>query len=135
MSTDNDIPIGPNPRPRCGWEYGEHAEGCSLASSGGSPASWCTAEELRHYLKRHHYADEIANELCAQYAKNMQAVFDKGVEVGKQTWTKVMYAARKFREAHISGDSHMEANELCSLLDPEQENAEADLQPPPNNPK
>jgi hypothetical protein len=56
-----------------------------LAQSPGSPApKWYSPEEIRHHLIRSRYAPEIADELCVDYAANLQAAFMKGLEIGKR---------------------------------------------------
>lgn len=85
----DEIPIGPNACPRCGGEYGEHRDWCkrshAFAPAPGSPApKWYSAEELHHWLIRQKYSDEIASELSADYAFNLQKAFIKGYEIGKR---------------------------------------------------
>lgn len=46
------------------------------------PMTWYTSEEMRHWLRRNNYCEEIANELCDQYAENLQRAFNKGREIG-----------------------------------------------------
>jgi len=41
--------------------------------------SWYSAEEMRRYFKTNKYSDEIANELCDQYADNLQKAYEKGL--------------------------------------------------------
>jgi hypothetical protein len=50
-----------------------------------APPQWYTPEEMRHYLFRHKYSAEIANELSVDYAMNLQRAFNKGFEMGQRT--------------------------------------------------
>lgn len=47
--------------------------------------TWYTAEEMRHYLRAQRYSEEIADELSANYAKNLQQAFNKGYQIGART--------------------------------------------------
>lgn len=42
---------------------------------------WYTADELKHYLRTQNYSNQIADELCEQYAKNLQLAYEKGISV------------------------------------------------------
>jgi hypothetical protein len=54
----------------------------SFAAPPCSAPVWYTREELRHYLTAfQHYHKDIANELCDDYAKNLQRAFEKGWEM------------------------------------------------------
>ncbi len=52
------------------------------ASNGSAAPTWYTAEEMRHYLRLQRYSEEIADELSANYAKNLQQAFNKGYQLG-----------------------------------------------------
>lgn len=45
---------------------------------------WYTAHELWHWLRRHNYVPEIADELSEEYAVNLQRAFNKGYELGQR---------------------------------------------------
>jgi len=47
---------------------------------------WYDPKEMRRYLKSLNYSDEIADELCEAYAKNLNLAYNKGLE--KQPATK-----------------------------------------------
>ena len=51
-------------------------------SNGSAAPTWYTAEEMRHYLRVQRYSEEIADELSANYAKNLQQAFNKGYQIG-----------------------------------------------------
>lgn len=40
--------------------------------------NWYMPDELKRYLILNNYSVQIADELCEQYAKNMQLAFEKG---------------------------------------------------------
>jgi hypothetical protein len=41
--------------------------------------SWYDAKEMHRYLKMNGYSDLIADELCADYANNLQLAYEKGM--------------------------------------------------------
>jgi hypothetical protein len=44
--------------------------------------TWYTPDEMRHYLIRHNYSREIADELAQRWADDLQGAFKKGYEKG-----------------------------------------------------
>jgi len=44
--------------------------------------TWYTPDEMRHYLIRHNYSREIADELAKRWADDLQGAFKKGYEKG-----------------------------------------------------
>ena len=44
--------------------------------------TWYTPDEMRHYLIRHNYSREIADELAQRWANDLQGAFKKGYEKG-----------------------------------------------------
>lgn len=40
--------------------------------------NWYQPEELKRYLMNNNYSKLIADEICTQYAKNLQLAFEKG---------------------------------------------------------
>lgn len=43
------------------------------------PVTWYDATEMRRYLKSKNYSDEVADELCADYAHNFNLAYEKGM--------------------------------------------------------
>lgn len=43
--------------------------------------NWYHPSELKTYLKNNNYSNLIADELCEQYAKNLQLAFEKGKQL------------------------------------------------------
>jgi len=46
---------------------------------------WYSKTEMYDWLRRHHYSEQIANELAEAYATNLQAAYEKGFYVGQRT--------------------------------------------------
>jgi len=42
--------------------------------------NWYTTNELKKYLMNNNYSEFIADELCEQYAKNLQLAYEKGLK-------------------------------------------------------
>jgi len=40
--------------------------------------TWYTPNELKQYLVQQKYSNQVADELCEQYAKNLQLAYEKG---------------------------------------------------------
>lgn len=55
-----------------------------LADAIGSAPVWYTEGEMYHWLILREYAPSIARELSKDYARHLQAAFDKGFEIGKR---------------------------------------------------
>ena len=54
------------------------------AQAPGSAPVWYTEREMYHWLILREYAPSIAKELAGDYARHLQAAFDKGFEIGKR---------------------------------------------------
>ena len=50
----------------------------------GSAPLWYTESEMYHWLILREYAPSIARELAKDYARHLQAAFDKGFEIGNR---------------------------------------------------
>jgi hypothetical protein len=44
--------------------------------------TWYTPDEMRHYLIRHNYSQEISDELAQRWADDLQSAFEKGYQKG-----------------------------------------------------
>lgn len=46
--------------------------------------TWCTPDEMKHWLLRQNYSEQIASELAQIIATNYQLAFEKGFEMGQR---------------------------------------------------